>query len=250
MLAAACCAFLLGAAGCRTTPTVAAEPPPPVAPKHEVLSVPSYFVYEVRKGDTLYGLGERFGVAWQEIATTNGIGPPYGLDEGMPLLVPHAPGVAVPDLPAPRAVASVRRIAVPRSQLHRGKAASRYWWPTGGRLARRYEQRVRGLPEPGIGISAPRGTEVYAVASGTVITTVSAGGSPGSAWGNVVAVSHPGGVVSWYGQLDQVLVRKWRKVSQGDPIGTVGSSGAATRPELAFRMFRNDRFINPEDLLP
>jgi murein DD-endopeptidase MepM/ murein hydrolase activator NlpD len=252
VLLALCCLGLAGSAGCRTTPAQPAAGPEPVALQRTVKKAPQYFVYEVGKGDTLYGLGERFGVGWREIAATNDIGPPYRLRVGSVLLLPRVEGVEVPEPapPRPAPAGPVERLAVARAELHRGKPSATYWWPTGGRLARSYAQRVRGLPEPGIGIAAPRGTEVYAVAGGTVVTVLHGAASPGSAWGNVVAVSHAGGVVSWYGQLDRILVRKWQKVAQGEPIGTVGQSGAVTRPELALRMFRNARFVDPQQHLP
>jgi LysM repeat protein len=41
-----------------------------------------YFVYHVRRGDTLYSLGARFGLGWQEIQETNGIAEPDLLRPG------------------------------------------------------------------------------------------------------------------------------------------------------------------------
>ena len=64
-------------------------------------------------------------------------------------------------------------------------------------LTRRYGATVRQLPEPGIAIAAPTGTQVCAVAAGTVIARVSEGHSREAAWGNVVAVEHAGGIVSF-----------------------------------------------------
>jgi len=65
-----------------------------------------------------------------------------------------------------------------------------------------------------------------------------------------VAISHSGGIASWYAYLDQVLVERGQSVSKGQLIGTVGRSGAAPRPELAFRLYQDDRPVNPERLLP
>ena len=109
--------------------------------------------------------------------------------------------------------------------LHRGRSSHPYWWPTAGTISRRFGDAVRGLSEAGIGIAAPGGTEVCAVAAGTVICCVRA--PPGSqrGWGNVVAIRHSSGLVSWYAQLGQVAVKEWQKVAKGERIGTVGSSG-------------------------
>ncbi|MGI0091495.1 MAG: LysM peptidoglycan-binding domain-containing protein [Nitrososphaerales archaeon] len=44
--------------------------------------------YTVQSGDSLYSIGQRFGVDWQTIATTNGISPPYTIYSGEVLQVP------------------------------------------------------------------------------------------------------------------------------------------------------------------
>ena len=107
-----------------------------------------------------------------------------------------------------------------------------------------------GAIAPGIGIAAPMGTEVYAVADGTVLTCLPADRRAEPAWGSVVAIAHRDHVVSWYAQLDRVLVRSGARVSKAQAIGTVGASGAVRRPELAFRLYRNERPVDPLKLLP
>jgi murein DD-endopeptidase MepM/ murein hydrolase activator NlpD len=109
---------------------------------------------------------------------------------------------------------------------------------------------LRGFKEPGIAIAAPAGTEVCAVAAGRVITLVGGDKARRSAWGNVVAVFHPDGMVSWYGHLGDIEVAKGDSVEKGQPIATVGSSGAVQEPELAFRLFKAERLVDPEDYLP
>lgn len=241
---------LIGLTGCRAAPPKSIAGPSPISVATTRRSY-EYFVYHARRGDTLYSLGRRFGVSWEEIADASSIKHPEELKVGMALLIPRTEGVDVPELaiPEPEPQAGPRR-AVPKRDLHRGRPSSRFWWPTSGRVVRRYGEGLRGLPESGIAIAAPAGTEVYAAAPGTVIAQVSADASAGSAWGNVLAISHPGGMVSWYAHLDSVFVQKGRRVSKGEPVGAVGTSGAAVRPELAFRLFRNERPINPMDHLP
>ncbi|MHC4481841.1 MAG: peptidoglycan DD-metalloendopeptidase family protein [Planctomycetota bacterium] len=239
-------------AGCAVPPR-AATPTPPTSGLGATRAVPpTYEIYEVQKGDTLFRVGQRFGVSWQQIAGANEISAPYRLKVGMPLLIPRGGAAARPQTSA---ALPVRRgppppLPVSESDLHRGKPSSRFWWPTRGRLVQCYGDTVRGLPEPGIAMAASRGTEVRAAAAGTVITAIDADPASGAAWGNVLAVSHPGGMVSWYAHLDRILVEKGTRVDKGELIGTVGSSGAAPGAQLAFRLFRNQRPIDPEDHLP
>lgn len=256
-----CAACVTGCAGPEPAARPESVPPvPPVRPTLSAQTKPSaptptfeYFPYHVRQGDTLYSLGQRFRVAWEDIARDNDIDHPEDMPVGTLLLIPKAPGVAAPPLDRPERQPVARsgsaRTSVPASRLNGGKPAAKYWWPTAGRLVRRYGAPVRGLPEHGIAIAAPAGTEVYAVADGTVVTSVVPDDTVG-AWGNVVAVAHAGGVVSWYAHLDSVLVRKGRKVRKGEPIGSVGATGAVAGSQLAFRLYKNNRPVNPEDYLP
>jgi murein DD-endopeptidase MepM/ murein hydrolase activator NlpD len=241
------CAFV-AMAGCRSAPTQPGPKPQPASAAKK--PPPGYFVYMVRRGDTLFALGERFHVSWAELADANNIKNPAELPAGTALLVPRAEGAKTPGAPAGKAPQTgPARTAVAPEDLHHGNPSAQYWWPTQGRVVRRFGSRVRGLAEPGIGIAAPVGLEVCAVAAGTVITCVRADPSVGSAWGNVVAISHPGGMASWYAQLDRILVEKGAQVSKGQPIGTVGT-GADGRAGIEFRLFRDDRPVNPADYLP
>jgi len=244
LFGAAALAALLVLTGCRTPvqTTAGTQTPPPAPP-------PSYFVYEVREGDTLVSLGRRFHVPWQEIKSDNDIARPEDMRVGRILLIRRVDGVEPPELSSPvtaRPRAPARRPVAPQ-RLNRGRPSARFWWPTDGRLARRYGEPLRGLDEPGIGIAAAPGTEVYAVASGTVVTCVR-GDASRAGWGNVVAVRHAGNFVSWYGCLGTVLVSEGQRVGQGEPIGTVGACGGSAG--LAFRLFLNDRPVDPLRYLP
>jgi len=249
--ARACLAFssvwVLGCQSMSVPPPPSASPPitiPTVAPTL------TYFVYHVRRGDTLYSLGERFRLPWREIADTNGVWRPDQMKVGTPLLIRQVQGVAPPSASEPPERATVERQSLSKHDLHRGKPSASFWWPTSGRVVRHYGNTLRGLAEPGITIVAPRGRDVCAVSSGKVIECLSAGRTSESGWGNVVVVAHSAGMVSWYAHLDKVLVTKGQAVTKGEPIGTVGSTGAAGSPQLAFRMFKNERPLDPEKYLP
>jgi len=252
--------LVLAGAGCTPPETPPVEPlPPPTGVLLGVGSNPNapikYFLYSIRDGDSLYRLERRFKLPWREIAKTNNVDP-AALRIGQMLRIRQVKGVTPPtfELTAhgiqdiPRAVGTAARRPVAPRLLHRGKPSSALWWPTSGKQVWRFGATVRGFPEPGLGLDAPAGTEVCAVAAGTVKTVVPCGTS--GAWGNVVTVAHAGGLVSWYAHLDASLVRQGQKLARGEALGTVGASGAATRSQLAFRLFKNQRPVNPARYLP
>ena len=97
-------------------------------------------------------------------------------------------------------------------------------------------------PHTGVDYAAPAGTPVRAVADGTVTYKGYKG-----AGGNTVYIKHPGKLQSGYlhlkGYAKGIAVGK--RVSQGQVIGYVGSTGRSTGPHLDFRLWKGSTPINP-----
>jgi len=89
---------------------------------------------------------------------------------------------------------------------------------------------------------APKGTPVSAIGSGQVLAAGHQGG-----YGKLVVIRHPNGYKTFYGHLSGIAkgVRRGASVTQGQLIGTVGSTGMSTGPHLHFEMRVNDRPVNP-----
>ncbi|MFD1609811.1 M23 family metallopeptidase [Oceanobacillus luteolus] len=64
-------------------------------------------------------------------------------------------------------------------------------------------------------------------------------------YGNVVEVTHANNLVTRYAHLNQILVSKGDKVSGGDVVGLIGSTGNSTGPHLHFETIVNGKFIDP-----
>ncbi len=94
----------------------------------------------------------------------------------------------------------------------------------------------------GIDYGAPTGTRVKATADGVVEMTGRSGG-----YGNVVVLRHQTKYTTWYGHLSGIAngLRKGQRVTQGDVIGFVGSTGMATGPHLHYEFRMNDVHQNP-----
>lgn len=94
---------------------------------------------------------------------------------------------------------------------------------------------------PGVDLRAPRGTEVYAIADGTIIEVE----EMIVGYGHFVRIAHKGTISSLYAHLDQVKVKPGQKVARGETIGTVGLTGWSTGPHLHFEIHSGDRSVNP-----
>jgi murein DD-endopeptidase MepM/ murein hydrolase activator NlpD len=87
--------------------------------------------------------------------------------------------------------------------------------------------RVRA--HKGIDYAAPRGTPIRAAGGGRVELSGRNGG-----YGNCVIVNHGNGITTLYGHMSRIAAKRGARVSQGDIIGYVGSTGASTGPHLHY----------------
>jgi murein DD-endopeptidase MepM/ murein hydrolase activator NlpD len=95
-------------------------------------------------------------------------------------------------------------------------------------------------PHRGTDYAAPRGTPVFAAGDGRV---TEAGYTRPN--GNYVFIQHGEQFETHYLHLHRLKVKKGARVKQGDVIGTVGSTGAATGPHLHYEFLVNGVHRNP-----
>lgn len=92
----------------------------------------------------------------------------------------------------------------------------------------------------GLDMAAPMGTPIYATADGVV---ESAGTERG--YGRVVRIRHEFGFETVYAHQTKLLVAKGQKVSRGDLIGAMGSTGRSTGVHLHYEVRLEGRPVNP-----
>lgn len=95
-------------------------------------------------------------------------------------------------------------------------------------------------PHRGTDYAAPRGTPVYAAGDGRV---VEAGYTRAN--GNYVFIQHGESYKTHYLHLHKRRVKQGQRVTQGEIIGTVGSTGAATGPHLHYEFLVRGVHQNP-----
>ena len=95
-------------------------------------------------------------------------------------------------------------------------------------------------PHLGVDYAAPMGTPVQAVGAGVVTGAGFSGNN-----GRMIRIRHTGGFETMYLHLSRIAVKSGGRVSQGQVIGYVGSSGLSTGPHLDFRVLRHGKAINP-----
>lgn len=86
----------------------------------------------------------------------------------------------------------------------------------------------------GTDYAAPTGTPISTTASGVVEATGYTAGN-----GNFVKVKHNGTYSTQYLHMSRILVRRGQRVTQGQKIGLVGSTGLASGPHVCYRFWKN-----------
>ena len=122
-----------------------------------------------------------------------------------------------------------------------------YIWPVRGRITSNFGGRNlwgRYDFHLGLDIACPMGTSIKAADGGTVIKA----GWSGS-YGNLVAIKHDNGTVTYYAHNSSVLVSVGQKVYQGQIIAKAGMTGNASGPHCHFEVRVNGTSVNPRNYL-
>jgi murein DD-endopeptidase MepM/ murein hydrolase activator NlpD len=120
----------------------------------------------------------------------------------------------------------------------------------GARLSSGYGMREHPIlgysrMHEGVDFAAPTGTPIYAAGNGRVDY---AGWKSG--YGRYIRIRHQQSYKTAYGHLSRFApgVHGGARVSQGEVIGYVGSTGRSTGPHLHYEILKHGRQVNPRDL--
>ena len=92
----------------------------------------------------------------------------------------------------------------------------------------------------GIDIAGTHGDSVYAAADGTVLKS-----GYDRSKGHYIEINHGQGLRTVYMHLSKRSVKAGERVSKGDIIGQLGSTGRSTGPHLHYEVFKNGAVVNP-----
>ncbi len=116
------------------------------------------------------------------------------------------------------------------------------------RISSRYNKnrlhpiKKRRIPHLGTDYAAAYGTPIHAVANGTIVTA-----SYGRGNGKYIKIKHNKTYQTQYLHMQRFAkgMRKGVRVSQGQVIGYVGSTGLATGPHVCYRFWKNGKQVDP-----
>lgn len=244
------------------------NPPAPTTPSAPIQAGAAYVI---QPGDTISGVGRRFGVPVQSLIDLNNLGPRGSITAGQRLMLPstavdrgtdpYATGpspsgvtaqpadVAPPPPPPPSGNAPLPRPAATPAPTVSGQSIA-LQWPIRGNILRRFGPSGLGERNNGINIAGAAGADVKASADGTVAYV----GSDIVGQGLTVLIVHRDGWRTVYSHLGSATVRDGATVRAGQTIGTVGTTAGDGRPSIHYevRQMRGDDpiAIDPLSVLP
>ncbi len=92
----------------------------------------------------------------------------------------------------------------------------------------------------GLDIAADEGSNVYAVRSGTVTDIHFS-----ETYGNVMSYETNDGYTIVYNHLKSILVEEGEKITQGEVVAYVGSTGLVTGPHLHYTVYLGSMLMDP-----
>lgn len=118
--------------------------------------------------------------------------------------------------------------------------------PVSGVISSRFGVRssIRVSSHTGLDIATSTGTPIVAAASGTVTFS-----GWKSSYGYLIVITHSNGVQTYYGHCSKLYATVGQKVTQGQTIAAVGSTGNSTGPHLHLEIRVNGIAYNPQNYL-
>jgi murein DD-endopeptidase MepM/ murein hydrolase activator NlpD len=102
----------------------------------------------------------------------------------------------------------------------------------------------RAARHDGIDLAGPMRSPIYASAPGRVVHAGWKG-----ALGRTVEIDHGNGILTRYAHLQRTSVKRGQKVSFGQKIGQLGTSGRSTGPHLHYEIRVNGKAVDPEKFI-
>jgi len=183
--------------------------------------------YKVSRGETVYSIAKKLQVDPQNIIdypfNTFTDDETFALAAGQELIVPDGikPNEVIID--------TQRYIARTVAPIPGVVGEGNFMWPTSGTITQRYSWY-----HPAIDIANHSNPSIVAAATGTVVVA----GWNGGGYGNYVEIDHGNGFITLYGHMlnNSIVVKAGDRVTQGQKLGTMGSTGRSTGTHLHFEI--------------
>ncbi len=209
--------------------------------KIKILPV-SGVAHTVKSGDTLESVAKKYSAEQQGIVDFpfNDVPDDFKLKIGQVLIIPDGSPPETPAIPKSRPAPQYLAEG-PASPTFSAPGGGNFIWPTGGSLTQYF-----AWYHPGLDIANRAGPAITA-SDGGVVTI--AGWPDNYGYGNRVVVDHGNGYQTLYAHMSNIYVGAGQRVSRGQLIGQMGSTGRSTGTHLHFEIRYKGIAVNPLAIL-
>jgi murein DD-endopeptidase MepM/ murein hydrolase activator NlpD len=184
----------------------------------------------VNNNDSVFKIANRYGVAWEKIADVNDL-KSENIVSGTKIFIPES------------------RMTDSEKEKYYDNNNKSYIWPLKGIITSPFGLRLDPFTltydyHTGLDIGGNSyGTPVKSINDGNVLVT-----GFDDIYGNYIVIRHNNGIVSKYCHLSKINVKTGSKVTLGQIIGNIGSSGRSTGAHLHFEILKNGKLMNPQKI--
>lgn len=196
-------------------------------------------LYRVKRGDTLEKIAHNYQSTVDKIVGTNSLEQDT-LAIGQTLIIPDAIQIVPSNVARKKdttIIGRIKNIFTPTTKktASLSSIASLLWPTTAHRITQYFSWR-----HTGVDIAGPPSNKIVAAADGVVVIS---GWQRG--YGNTIVIDHGNNKKTRYGHASKLYAKKGERVSRGETIAMVGSTGRSTGPHLHFEVLVGNRRVNP-----
>lgn len=198
----------------------------------------SGIAHTVKSGDSLESVAKKYSAEQQPILDFpfNDVPDDMKLKVGQVLIVPDGTAPKAPAKQIPKYLAKG-----PASSTYSAPGGGNFTWPTNGSITQYFSWY-----HPGIDIANRAGPANVASDGGVVVV---AGWVDNFGFGNRVVIDHGNGYQTTYAHLSNIYVTIGQRVSRGETIGRMGSTGRSTGTHTHFEIRYKGIAVNPLAIL-
>jgi len=196
--------------------------------------------HRVKRGESIYSIAKYYSVDAQNMVdypfNSFSNDETFAINAGQELMVPDA--IKPKEIIIDTGRYIVRSVAPIPGVVGEGN----FMWPTSGRITQRFSWYHQAVD-----IASKDGPNILAAQGGSVVTA----GWGGGGYGNFVVIDHGNGYQTLYSHMlnNSIVVTPGQRVSQGQKIGVMGSTGRSTGPHLHFEIRTAKGKLDPLSVL-
>ena len=206
--------------------------------------------HKVEAGETIYSIARLYNVSVTSLAKLNRLDAEFTIYVGQTLIIPISPRKIKlsKNNAKPTNESSIKNkknnSQNPSNKEELGRSKTQFIMPVKGKIINKYNPNNEKRKNQGIDFQVLPGSLVYAAADGGVALITDSTEN----FGKIVLIRHENNMISIYGRVAEVLVKKNEQVKKGQKIGSMPEKTKDGKKFtiLHFELRKGTKSVNPE----